>query len=122
MLRYLFTGLIAFKLACMACQTITLHRLVDVWQAARQTFFMTVTLPAVFESFVRQKIATGLYQDADEVVEESLGLMRQQESWKMAVTAKIDEGLQDMAEGRFLTSEESMADMEAFKANWRAKA
>jgi len=48
--------------------------------------------------------------------------MRQQESWKMAVTAKIDEGLQDMAEGRFLTSEESMADMEAFEANWRSKA
>lgn len=83
---------------------------------------MIVTLPAVFESFVRQKIATGLYQDADEVVVESLGLMRQQERWKMAVTAKIDEGLQDMAEGRFLTSAESMADMEAFKVNWRAKA
>ena len=48
--------------------------------------------------------------------------MRQQERWKMVVTAQIDKGLQDMAEGRFLTSEESMADMEAFKANWRAKA
>ena len=98
------------------------HRLVDGWQAARQPFFMTVTLPAVFESFVRQKIATGLYQDADEVVVESLGLMRQQERWKMATAAQIDEGLQDMAEGRFLTSEESSADMEAFKADWHAKA
>ena len=81
---------------------------------------MKVTLPAVFESFVRQKIATGLYQNADEVLEESLGLMRQQERWKMAVSAKIDEGLQDIAKGRFLTIAESIADMEAFKANCRA--
>ena len=67
---------------------------------------MIVTLPAAFESLVRQKIAIGLYQDADEVVVESLGLMRQQERWKLAVTAKIDEGVQDMVEGRFLTSDE----------------
>ncbi|MFO1438149.1 MAG: type II toxin-antitoxin system ParD family antitoxin [Verrucomicrobiaceae bacterium] len=83
---------------------------------------MTVTLPAMFESFVRQKIATGLYQDASEVVEESLDLMRQQDRWKAAASAKIDEGLQDMAEGRFLTGDESRAEMESFKAGWRAKA
>ncbi len=83
---------------------------------------MTVTLPAMFESFVRQKIATGLYQDASEVVEESLDLMRQQDRWKAAACAKIDEGLQDMAEGRFLTGDESRAEMESFKAGWRAKA
>ena len=83
---------------------------------------MTVTLPAMFESFVRQKIATGLYHDASEVVEESLDLMRQQDRWKAAASAKIDEGLQDMAEGRFLTDDESRAEMESFKAGWRAKA
>lgn len=36
-------------------------------------------------------------------VDESLDLMRQQDRWKAAASAKIDEGLQDMAEGRFLT-------------------
>ncbi|MBB5033333.1 type II toxin-antitoxin system ParD family antitoxin [Prosthecobacter vanneervenii] len=83
---------------------------------------MTVTLPAAMESFVRQKIASGLYESADEVVVDSLGLMQQQEQWKAAASARIDEGLSDLDSGRSLTSEESRAEMAAFKARWRAQA
>ncbi|OYW70319.1 MAG: hypothetical protein B7Z37_31085 [Verrucomicrobia bacterium 12-59-8] len=72
---------------------------------------MTVTLPAALETFVSQKIASGLYRDADEVVAESLGLLRQEERWKAAASAKIDEGLRDLAEGRVLTEEQSRAQM-----------
>lgn len=82
---------------------------------------MTVTLPASLESFVRQKIASGLYQDADEVVTESLGLMQKQDLWKSAASAKIDEGLRDLEEGRMLTDEESRAEMAVFKARWLAE-
>ncbi len=81
---------------------------------------MTVTLPASLESFVSQKIASGLYDNADEVVVESLGLMRQQERWKAMVSAKIDEGLRDLEEGRVLTDAQSRSEMEAFKERWRA--
>jgi putative addiction module CopG family antidote len=83
---------------------------------------MTVTLPAALESFVSEKIATGLYRDADEVVVESLGLMRQEERWKAAASAKIDEGLRDLAAGRVLTDAQSREEMTAFKAQWRAGA
>ena len=81
---------------------------------------MTVTLPAALESFVIQKIATGLYRDADEVVAESLGLLRQEEHWKAAASAKIDAGLSDLAQGRVYTEEQSQAQMAEFKARWRA--
>ena len=83
---------------------------------------MTVTLPAALETFVRQKIASGLYESADEVVVESLGLMQQQDQWRTAASAKIDEGLSDLDNGRSLTSEESRAEMVAFKARWRMSA
>lgn len=83
---------------------------------------MTVTLPASLESFVSQKIATGLYDNADEVVVESLGLMRQEERWKAVASAKIDEGLRDLEEGRVLTDEQSREEMAAFKQRWRAGA
>lgn len=83
---------------------------------------MTVTLPASLESFVSQKIASGLYDNADEVVVESLGLMRQQERWKAMVSAKIDEGLRDLEEGRVLTDAQSRSEMTAFKERWRAGA
>lgn len=81
---------------------------------------MTVTLPASLESFVRQKIASGMYQDADAVVMESLGLLQKQDLWKAAASAKIDEGLRDLEEGRSLTDEQSRIEMAAFKKRWLA--
>lgn len=80
-----------------------------------------VTLPSALEAFVSQKIATGLYRDADEVVAESLGLLRQEERWK-AAAAKIDAGLRDLEEGLVFTEEESRSQMAEFKTRWRAGA
>ncbi|HEY1050033.1 MAG TPA: hypothetical protein VGE39_09775 [Prosthecobacter sp.] len=81
---------------------------------------MTVTLPTALETFVRQKIDSGLYHDADEVVVESLSLMQQQDVWKAAASAKIDEGLRHLDEGNSLTDEQSRAEMAAFKKRWQA--
>lgn len=69
-----------------------------------------------------KKIASGLYESADEVVVESLGLMQKQDQWKMSASAKIDEGLNDLDNGRSLTAEESRAEMAAFKERWRMSA
>lgn len=81
---------------------------------------MTVTLPAMFESFVRQKIDSGAYQTADEVVADSLSLLRQEERWKTSASTKIEEGLDDLKAGRALTAAESEAQMADFKARWHA--
>jgi putative addiction module CopG family antidote len=77
---------------------------------------MTVTLPAVFESFVSQKVASGCYGSAEEVVADSLDLLKHQERWKRAASAKIEEGLRDLEAGRTLTEAESRHEMEAFKS------
>jgi putative addiction module CopG family antidote len=81
---------------------------------------MTVTLPAAFESFISQKVASGCYGSAEEVVAESLDLLKHQERWQQAASAKIEEGLRDLNAGRTLTDAESRREMEAFKSRWRA--
>jgi putative addiction module CopG family antidote len=81
---------------------------------------MMVTLPAAFESFISQKVASGIYGSAEEVVAESLDLLKHQERWQRMASAKIDEGLRDLEAGRVLTEAESRREMEAFKSRWRA--
>jgi putative addiction module CopG family antidote len=81
---------------------------------------MTVTLPAAFESFVSQKVASGCYASAEEVVADSLDLLKHQEHWQRTASAKIEEGLRDLDAGRTLTEAESRRETEAFKSRWRA--
>ncbi len=83
---------------------------------------MTITLPAAFEAFISQKVASGVYGSAEEVVAESLGLLKRQEHWKQSVAAKIEEGLHDLDAGHTLTEAESRREMEAFKSRWRSGA
>lgn len=80
---------------------------------------MTVTLPAAFESFISQKVASGCYGSTEEVVAESPDLLKHQERWQRTAFAKIEEGLRDLDAGRTLTEEESRREMEAFKSLWR---
>ncbi len=77
---------------------------------------MTVTLPAAFESFVSQKVAPGCYGSAEEAVADSLDLLKHQERWQRAASAKIEEGLRDLDAGRSLTEAESRREMETFKS------
>lgn len=75
---------------------------------------MTLTLPAASESFVSQKVASECYGNA-EVAADSLELLRHQERWQRAASAKIEEGLRDLDAGRSLTEAESRRELEAFK-------
>jgi putative addiction module CopG family antidote len=83
---------------------------------------MTITLPAALETYVIEKVASGLYQSADEVVVESLGLLIDEERWRRGASAKIDEGMRDLNEGFTLTDAESRREMAAYKERWRAGA
>lgn len=82
---------------------------------------MTITLPTALETYVSEIVASGLYQSADEVVVESLGLLMDEERWKRGASAKIDEGLRDLAEGRTLSDADSRREMAAFKDRWRSR-
>lgn len=68
---------------------------------------MHVSLPPALEEFVRSKIASGLYDDASEVVREALRLMREHEEVSHLKLARLREALAegeaDLAAGRFVT-------------------
>jgi antitoxin ParD1/3/4 len=65
---------------------------------------MTITLNAQLEAAIRQKIETGLYVDADEVVREALRALEERERLQQ-LRAKLQSGLDqlDRGEGRPLT-------------------
>ena len=84
---------------------------------------MILTLQASLVDYVRGKVASGVYQNESEVVEDSLFLLQQHDSeWKTEASAKIDQGLRDLDEGRVLSSEQSKTEMTLFKTRWKTGA
>lgn len=69
---------------------------------------MNVSLTPELEAFIQETVATGQYTSASEVVRASLRTFREQERWKAYAQAKIQKGLQDVAEGRVVDGEEAM--------------
>jgi len=76
---------------------------------------MRVSLPPALEDFVREKVDSGLYQDADEVVRAALRLMRETEALSQErlgrLRLELAKGDADIAAGRgvTLTSKEELA-------------
>ena len=76
---------------------------------------MRVSLPPALEDFVREKVDSGLYQDADEVVRAALRLMRETEALSQErlgrLRQELAKGDADIAAGRgvTLTSKEELA-------------
>lgn len=97
----------------MSCRLTVMGRMKTI-------IIMPVSLPAAFESFISQKVASGCYGSAEEVVAQSLDLLKHQERWQQAASAKIEEGLRDLNAGRTLTDADSRREMKAFKSRWRA--
>ncbi len=77
---------------------------------------MNVSLPAQLEQYVREKVESGLYSSASEVVREALRLLQEHERDQEAKLAQlrrdIEEGLRDAREGRLLEFDD--AGLEAF--------
>jgi antitoxin ParD1/3/4 len=74
---------------------------------------MTVTLTDELEDLISEKIKSGAYQSADEVIMASLRLLEAQERGTEALRHEIMRGVEDIQQGR-LSALETDADLEAF--------
>jgi antitoxin ParD1/3/4 len=76
----------------------------DNWRAT-----MNVSLTPELDRLVQEKVASGLYQTASEVVREGLRLLEAQDQMRTAqlaqVRSKIDRGLEQLDAGRAVSSE-----------------
>ena len=61
---------------------------------------MTITLPAELEELVNEKVKSGAYKSADEVVTASLRLLKAQEKGMEALRREIMRGVEDIQQGR----------------------
>lgn len=64
---------------------------------------MTITLTDELEELVNEKVKSGSYKSADEVVMASLRLLKAQEEGMEALRREIMIGVGDIQEGRFAT-------------------
>jgi antitoxin ParD1/3/4 len=74
---------------------------------------MTVTLTDELEELISEKIKSGAYRSADEVIMASLRLLEAQEQGTEALRHEIMRGVEDIQQGR-LSALETDADLEAF--------
>lgn len=71
---------------------------------------MHISLTPELEHIVKEKVASGLYNNASEVVREALRFMQTHEEWVYQLKlnnlrTKLAEGERDLAEGRYQTLE-----------------
>jgi antitoxin ParD1/3/4 len=74
---------------------------------------MTITLTDELEELINEKVKSGAYKSADEVVTASLRLLKAQEEGLDALRREIMRGVKDIQEGRF-TSYGTDAELETF--------
>jgi antitoxin ParD1/3/4 len=76
---------------------------------------MNVSLTKELEQIVDQKVKSGLYNSASEVVREGLRLLQQRDEIREAklnaLRAEIQKGIDDLEAGRYRDGEEVMADI-----------
>lgn len=74
---------------------------------------MTITLTDELEELINAKVRSGAYKSADEVVKESLRLLKAKEEGIDALRWEIMRGIEDVQQGRFETFTTD-AELEAF--------
>lgn len=74
---------------------------------------MTITLTDELEELINEKVKSGEYKSADEVVMASLRLLKAQEKGMEALRQEIMRGVGDIQQGRFIAYETD-AELEAF--------
>ena len=83
---------------------------------------MTITLRPEHARFITQVIEAGTYQNADQVIEKALDMLRTEDEIlqeeKQVVNDKIERAFAQFERGEFFTAEESRADLAARKAVW----
>lgn len=74
---------------------------------------MTITLTDDLEKLVNEKVKSGAYKSADDVIIASLRLLKAQEEGRDALRLEIMRGVEDVQHGRFSTHTTD-DEMEAF--------
>ena len=64
---------------------------------------MTITLTDELEELINEKVKSGVYKSADEVVMASLRLLKAQEKGMEALRQEVMCGVKDIQQGRFTT-------------------
>lgn len=76
---------------------------------------MNVSLTKELEGLVEQKVKTGLYSSASEVIREGLRLLQQRDDLRevklRSLRAEIQKGIDDLEAGRYRDGEEVMAEI-----------
>lgn len=63
----------------------------------------TITLTSEQEAIVNERVKSGAYKSADEVIAASLNLLKEQEKRIEAQRREVMRGAQDIKQGRFIT-------------------
>lgn len=74
---------------------------------------MTITLTDELEELINEKVKSGEYKSADEVIAASLQLLKAQEQGRESLRREIMCGVEDIRQGRFSTYGTD-AELEAF--------
>lgn len=76
---------------------------------------MNVSLTPELEQIIDQKVRSGLYNSASEVVREGLRLLQQRDDMReaklSALRAEIQKGIDDLEAGRYRDGAEAMAEI-----------
>jgi len=74
---------------------------------------MTITVTDELQELINEKVKSGAYKSADEVVTESLRLLKAKEEGVEALRREIMHGVEDIEQGRF-AAYTTDAEIEAF--------
>ena len=85
---------------------------------------MTLTVPAQYEGFVRDKVRKGSYSTETEVIGAALDLLKREEQEagveRARISKAIDAGCKQLQEGKSRSLEEVLARLEERKRRWDA--
>ena len=84
---------------------------------------MTVELTPELEALIQQDVSRGVYETADQFLEEAVRLLHEREAWLFDqsedISAKIDEGWESARLGKLHDEAEVKAWMQSQKQAWR---
>jgi antitoxin ParD1/3/4 len=81
---------------------------------------MNIPLPPETEQYINEKVASGDFESAQQVITEGIRLLRQEENWRQEARVMIDEGLAAAKAGRLYTPEQVKENLARFKSEWLA--
>ena len=61
---------------------------------------MNISLNPTLEKYIKDKVATGIYNSTSEVVREALRLLQTEDEKKRALISALQEGMEDIKNGR----------------------